>query len=102
MAHTVAIFAAFTMFTVTSLAMLSICYVDDREFSKADTSFTGPWGYLLDILYWKAINLIPNTMLLLNNWLADGILVCPPAISGAQAPDIRPSSSSTVATLSTP
>ena len=80
--------------------MLSICYVDDRKFSNVDTTLTGPWGYLLDILYWKAINLIPNTTLLLNNWLADGILVCPPPISSAQASDICPSFSSIVAMLS--
>ena len=77
-AHTVAIFTAFTIFTVTSLAMLSTCYIDDRKFYGTDTTLTGPWGYFQHVLYWKAINLIPNTMLLLNNWLADGILVCPP------------------------
>ena len=52
----------------------SICYIDNREFPGTSALPSGPFGYGI-IVYSKAINLVPNVMFLLNNWLADGVLV---------------------------
>ena len=66
------------MLTGPTLAALPITYIFYREFPGVrGGEFPGPWGYWANVLYFKPINAIPNTMFLLNNWLADGILVCP-------------------------
>ena len=52
----------------------SICYIDNREFPGTAALPSGPFGYQVTV-YPKAISLVPNVMFLLNNWLADGVLV---------------------------
>ena len=74
-AHTAAMFSFVTVYIATSLDLQSISYIDNREFPGIDGLVPpGPLGYQLSI-YYKAINLVPNLMVLLNNWLADGLLV---------------------------
>ena len=53
----------------------SISFIDNREFpGVGDTIPPGPLGYQL-FIYSKPITIVPNLMFLLNNWLADGLLV---------------------------
>lgn len=74
-AHTVVMFSFVTVYTATSLDLQSISYIDNREFPGVDGLLPpGPLGYQL-FIYSKAINIVPNVMVLLNNWLADGLLV---------------------------
>ena len=74
-AHTAAMFSFATIYTATSLSLQSDSYIDNREFPGVDGLVPpGPLGYQL-ALYYKAIVLVPNLMVLLNNWLADGLLV---------------------------
>ena len=74
-AHTVAMFSAVTVYTAMSLNILSDCYIDNREFPGVDGVLPpGPSGYRF-LIYSGVISLVPNVMFLLNNWLADGLLV---------------------------
>lgn len=75
MVHTVIMFLFVTIFVAVSFAAQPICYVDNRKYPGVNGKGPGPVGYFANIVYFKAINLIPNTMFLLNNWLADGILL---------------------------
>jgi len=71
----VAMFSFVTVYVATSLDLQSISYIDNREFPGIDGIVPpGPLGYQLSI-YFKAINLVANLMVLLNNWLADGLLL---------------------------
>jgi hypothetical protein len=67
--HTAAMFSLATIYTaMLTLDSLSVSYIDRREYS------TGPWGYQ----YYdgsKAIVVAPEFLTLLNQWLADGLLV---------------------------
>lgn len=74
-AHTLVMFSFVTVYVATSLDLQSISYIDNREFPGVDGLIPpGPLGYQL-FIYSKAINVVPNLMVLLNNWLADGLLV---------------------------
>jgi hypothetical protein len=74
-AHTIAMFLFATVYTATALDLQSNAYIDNREFPGIDGLVPpGPLGYQLSI-YYKAIVLVPNLMVLLNSWLADGLLV---------------------------
>lgn len=74
-AHTALMFSFVTVYVATSLDLQSISFIDNREFPGIDGLVPpGPLGYQLSI-YSNAINLVPNLMVLLNNWLADGLLV---------------------------
>ena len=75
-AHTVAMFSFVTIYTATNLDMLSISFIDNREFPGiADAGIPpGPVGYQLFIIP-GALNMVTNSMILLNTWLADGLLV---------------------------
>jgi hypothetical protein len=97
---TAAMFSFVTIFTAMSSNILSICFVDNREFpGVGDKLPPGPIGYQFSI-YSKAISIIPNLMFLLNNWLADGLLVAFLPDSLALGSHISYSSSSIVVTLS--
>ena len=73
--HTAAMFSFATVYTGMALDLQSISFIDNRAFPGVDgLVFPGPLGYQLSV-YYKAINLVPNFMVLLNNWLADGLLV---------------------------
>ena len=77
-AYTVAMFSFVTIFTATNLAIQSISYIDNRGFPGMDSVGPvlppGPLGYQF-LIYSKAISIVRSLMFLLNNWLADGLLV---------------------------
>ena len=73
-AYTMASFAFVTIFTALNLDVQSISYIDNREFPGNDELPPGPLGYQY-LIYSKAISVAPNLMFLMNNWLADGLLV---------------------------
>jgi hypothetical protein len=73
-AHTAAMFLVVTIYTATILILLSICYIDNREFPGADKYPPGPFGYLL-FIYSEPLNVVASVMFLLNTLLADGLLV---------------------------
>lgn len=72
--YTVVSFLFVTMFTTLNLDIQSISYINNREFPGNDELPLGPLGYQY-LIYSKAITIVTNLMFLLNNWLADGLLV---------------------------
>lgn len=71
-AHAVAMFLIVTIYTALTLNLQSISYIDNRGFpGDADTLPHGPIGYQ----FLDSTDFVPNVMLLLNIWLADGLLV---------------------------
>ena len=73
--YTAIMFSAATVQTGMNLDILSISYIDDREFPGIDCVLPpGPWGYQV-VISPTALSVIPNAMLTLCNWLADGLLV---------------------------
>ena len=99
--HTVTMFSIVTIFTATYLDLHSISYVDNREFPGNDALPPGPLGYQHSI-FSEAITLAPRVMFVLNNWLADGLLVSFAFTSVACVPRRSRSSSSIVAALFMP
>jgi hypothetical protein len=74
-AHAVAMFTFVTIYTGMTLNIQSISFIDNRNFPGADGVLPpGPVGYQF-LIYSKAISIVPNVAFLLNNWLADGLLV---------------------------
>lgn len=73
MAHTVVIFLFLTVFTAINLKILSISYIDNREIRGA-SEVPGPLGYQWNT-YSTPSGIVSTFMFLLNNWLADGLLV---------------------------
>jgi len=100
--HTVMRFLFVTIFTATTPAVRSIGYINNREFNGINRRIPRPIGYFWIVLYPKAINIIPETMFLFNNWLADGIPVGSVPNTGDRVPNISHPSSSTVAMSFTP
>ena len=95
MVHATTMFSLATIYIATGFEIHSTAYIDNREFTSVDGSFLpGPIGYK-SFVYSKAISIIPNAAFLLNDWLADSLLVssvldtvasvfnqdCPPALS---------------------
>lgn len=72
--HTLAMFSFVTIFTAINLAIQSVSYIDNRDFPGRDGVFPGPLGYQFYITT-EAISVVPSVMFLLNNWLADGLLL---------------------------
>jgi len=94
--YTVIMFSLATVYTATKAHILSICYIDNRNFPD-----DGPWGYHESMSY-SAIFVISRAAFNLNNWSADGLLVSFfIRRSLVQVPNVG-SSSSIVATYSTP
>ena len=73
-AHTVLMFSFATVYTATNLQVASVSSIDEREFSGNDVAFPGPLGYQLFINS-NAITIAPDVLILMNGWLADGLLV---------------------------
>ena len=75
LSYTVIVFSLATVTTVMNLHIRSISYIDNRKFPGVKGRLPpGPLGYL----YYtspEAVSIIPNVAFLLNNWLADGLLV---------------------------
>lgn len=74
-AHAVAMFSLVTIYTAFTLNIQSISYIDNRDFpGVGDLLPPGPVGYQF-LIYSKPMGIVPNAMFILNNWLADGLLV---------------------------
>jgi hypothetical protein len=93
-------FSIATVLTAVNLDVQSISHIDNREFDGGPRSELppGPLGYFL-LTYSEPINAVPKIMLLLNNCLADGLLVCPISKSFSQVSDVDHSPSCIVVTL---
>jgi len=73
--YTVVMFSLVTIVTAMNLHITSIGFIGNREFTGVKGVLApGPMGYMMSN-YFEAINMIPNSAYLLNNWLADGFLV---------------------------
>src|SRR5258707_15289898 len=74
--YTVIMFSLVTVHTTTNLYVLSISYIDNRDFTGPveGAELYGPYGYQAAINF-KAISVIPRVAFRLNNWSADGLLV---------------------------
>ena len=72
--YTVAMFSFATVCIGIGLHIHSVSYVDNREFTNPDGTLVGPYGYQSAVRK-KILGIIPNLMYLLNNLLADGLLV---------------------------
>ena len=73
--YTVIMFSFVTIFTAMNLNIQSVSYIDNREFPGVENVLPpGPLGYQW-FLYSDVLTIVPNLMFLLNNWLADGLLV---------------------------
>ena len=72
--YTVLMFSLATVYTATNLNVQSVSFIDNREFPGVEGVLPpGPLGYL-----WfnsRVLCTVPNLMFLLNNWLADGLMV---------------------------
>ena len=72
--YTVLMFSIATVYTATNLNVQSVSFIDNREFPGVEGVLPpGPLGYL-----WfnsRVLCTVPNLMFLLNNWLADGLMV---------------------------
>ena len=71
--YTVVMFSAATVFTWVNIDLLSIAYIDNREFPDEGKLPPGPYGYQLFISS-GALNVATNAMFL-SSWLAEGLLV---------------------------
>ena len=68
-------FSVATVLTAVNLDVQSISYIDNRKFSGIrSVAPPGPLGYQV-FTDSTALVIVPNLMFLLNNWLADALLV---------------------------
>ena len=72
--YTALIFSLMTIQITTELYVQSLSYIDNREFPGDDVSPPGPYGYQTHIAP-EGIVVMQNVPFVLNNWLADGLLV---------------------------
>ena len=74
-AYIAAMFSIVTIFTATNLSIQSGSYIDNREFPGIDGVLPpGPLGYQF-LIYSRGVSIVRNLTFLLNNRLADGLLV---------------------------
>ena len=97
--YTVVMFSLATVYTATRLNVQSISFIDNREFPGIGLSPPGPLGYMWSNS--RTLCTVPNLMFLLNNWLADGLMVSS-LFDVSRVFNAQLSSSSTVATWFTP
>ena len=70
-------FSLLTALTAMSSTVFSISYINNRQFTGVGGLLPpGPFGYLSSISP-MAITFLPDVMAIMNNWLADGLLVSP-------------------------
>ena len=73
--YTVIMFSLVTVETAMTLKIHSISYIDNRDFHGRDIlQIPGPYGYQFSIPL-DAMSIIPISVLILSNWLANGHLV---------------------------
>ena len=92
-AHTVAMFSFVTISTAMNLDIQSFSYIDNREFPGNGGMPPGPLGYQF-LIHSKATSVVPSIMFILNQWLADGLLVSSGYNSVGQASNSGPFPSS--------
>ena len=80
--HTVALFLFLTIPIGIDIDYLAIEYINNREFPGNDELPPGPVGYDVIISATETTTVF-NVMFPLNQWLADGLLVCPISNSAA-------------------
>lgn len=73
-AHTVVMFFFVTVFTATNLDILSISYIDNRDFPGIKELPPGALGYQ-HLTFSHTAGVVSTFTFLLNNWLADGLLL---------------------------
>ena len=71
---TAVMFSIVTIATAMNLNVLSVSYIDNREFPGKGTAPPGPFGYQL-VMEPKALTIIPNILFVVNDLLADSLLV---------------------------
>jgi len=89
-AYTVATLSFVTVYIAISLNTQSAAFIDNREFTDLDGVLLGPLGYR-SANRPTVLGSIPSILFLLNNQLADGLLVSilfdvAPARPGVQRP----------------
>jgi len=73
--YTVAAFSSVTILNGMAFHVEFLSYINNRESPGVEGIIPpGPSGYPLSI-WTEALSIIPRLMFLLNNWLADGLLV---------------------------
>ena len=73
--YTTAMFFVVTVQTTMNLDIQSVSYIDNCNFpGTKDALPPGPYGYPLFIAA-GALNVTPNAMFFLSDWLADGLMV---------------------------
>ena len=73
--YTVIMFSVATVQTAVYIQRISVSYIDNREFpGSAVMPSPGPIGYQL-LIYSSPLEIVPNAMFTLNDWLANGLLV---------------------------
>ena len=76
--HVAAMFSIVTVTIGMGLNLTSTAYITSREFPGNGEPAPGPMGYKY-LIYSTALSVIPNNLLQVNQWLADGLLVsCTP------------------------
>lgn len=73
-AYVMMMFSFVTVYTAMNLNLQSVSYIDNREFPGNDDVPPGPLGYQW-LIHASGLSLVPNLMFILNNWLADGLLI---------------------------
>jgi len=72
---TVIMFSLATVQTAINLNLLSISYIDNRDYPGVEgESAPGPMGYQGTVSL-EPVNVIPYAAIPMNSWLADGLLV---------------------------
>jgi len=68
-------FSIVTIATAMNLNVLSVSYIDNREYPGVDgVTPPGPLGYQ-ESIHASALTVIPDLMFLLNGWMADALLL---------------------------
>jgi hypothetical protein len=73
-AQTAVMFSFLTINTATNLDLPSISFIDNRAFPGNEGLPPGPFAYQ-SLLTTKGAAVVSNVLFVLNNWLADGLLV---------------------------
>ena len=73
--YTMAMFSFATAYTAIKLHTLSTSSVGNRGFADPNGTLVGPHGYQ-SVIRLTELGVIANLVYLLNNLLADGLLVC--------------------------
>lgn len=74
LAHTVAMFTNATISLAIGLYVLPGSYINGREFPGGDGLPPGPYGYSL-LPQFATTAIVANSVVQVNQWLADGLLV---------------------------